>query len=112
MINVCFAGITGWAAPPILAAMARADDLALTAGVSRSAAGQSLAAVTGLEGAGSVYASVAEALESASVDVLVDYTSASAVKANVWAAVEPSRSASMPAFQFRISDSAFRIEVL
>ena len=31
---------------------------------------------------------------------------------NVWAAVEPSRSASMPAFQFRISDSAFRIEVL
>jgi 4-hydroxy-tetrahydrodipicolinate reductase len=87
MLDVCFAGITGWAAAPILAAIARADDLALTSGVSRSAAGQSLAAVTGLEGAGSVYASVAEALESASVDVLVDYTSASAVKANVWAAV-------------------------
>jgi 4-hydroxy-tetrahydrodipicolinate reductase len=40
-----------------------------------------------LAAAGSVYASVAEALESAPVDVLVDYTSASAVKANVWAAV-------------------------
>jgi 4-hydroxy-tetrahydrodipicolinate reductase len=88
MINVCFAGITGWAAPPILAAIARADDLALTAGVSRSAAGQNLSTVTGLELAGSAYASVAEALASASADVLVDYTSASAVKANVWAAVE------------------------
>jgi len=93
MINVCFAGVTGWAAPPILVAIARADDLALTAGVSRSAAGQSLAAVTGSAVAGSavtgsVYASVADALESASVDVLVDYTSAAAVKANVWAAVE------------------------
>jgi 4-hydroxy-tetrahydrodipicolinate reductase len=88
MTNVCFAGITGWAAPPILAAIARADDLRLTAGVSRSAAGQSLAAVTGLDSDGSVYAGVAQALESASVDVLVDYTSASAVKANVWAAVQ------------------------
>jgi 4-hydroxy-tetrahydrodipicolinate reductase len=88
MINVCFAGVTGWAAAPIVTAIARADDLALTAGVSRSAAGHSLAAVTGLDAAGSVYATVSEALQSAPVDVLVDYTSASAVKANVWAAVE------------------------
>jgi 4-hydroxy-tetrahydrodipicolinate reductase len=88
VINVCFAGITGWTAPPIVAAIEAADDLALTSGVSRSAAGQSLAAVTGLEGAGAVYATVSEALESAPVDVLVDYTSAAAVKGNAWHAVE------------------------
>src|SRR6266498_2605072 len=88
MINVCFAGITGWTAPPIVAAIEAADDLALTSGVSRSAAGRSLAAVTGLAGIGDVYATVAEALLSAPVDVLVDYTSAAAVKGNVWAAVK------------------------
>ncbi len=40
MINICFAGVTGWTAPPIIAAIDEADDLTLTAGVSRSAAGQ------------------------------------------------------------------------
>ncbi len=88
MIRVCFAGITGWTAPPIAAAIEAADDLALASGVSRSAAGQSLAAVTGMECAGSVYATVTEALAAAPADVLVDYTSAAAVRGNVWAAVE------------------------
>jgi 4-hydroxy-tetrahydrodipicolinate reductase len=87
MIDVCFAGITGWTAPPIAAAIEAAGDLALAAGVSRSAAGQSLAAVTGSSGPGAVYASVPEALAAAPVDVLVDYTSATAVRDNVWAAV-------------------------
>jgi 4-hydroxy-tetrahydrodipicolinate reductase len=36
---------------------------------------------------GSVHATVSEALETSEVDVLVDYTSASAVKDNVWTAV-------------------------
>jgi 4-hydroxy-tetrahydrodipicolinate reductase len=88
MIDVCFAGVTGWTAPPIVAAIDRADDLALSSGVSRSAAGQSLAAVTGSAGPGLVYATVAEALASAHVDVLVDYTSAAAVRTNVWTAVD------------------------
>jgi 4-hydroxy-tetrahydrodipicolinate reductase len=35
-----------------------------------------------------VYASVAKALEGAEIDVLVDYTSATAVRDNVWTAVE------------------------
>ncbi|UPK74580.1 4-hydroxy-tetrahydrodipicolinate reductase [Nocardioidaceae bacterium SCSIO 66511] len=87
MTNVCFAGVTGWTAPPILAGIDAADDLALTAGVSRSAAGQSLRSATG-HGDGQVYASVAEALATESVDVLVDYTSAAAVKQNVDAAVD------------------------
>jgi 4-hydroxy-tetrahydrodipicolinate reductase len=88
MINVCIAGITGWTARPIAAAIEEAGDLALTSGVSRSAAGQSLATAIGLEATGGVYSTVAEALDSAQVDVLVDYTSASAVRENVWAAVE------------------------
>lgn len=87
MTNVCFAGVTGWTAPPILAAIDAADDLTLTAGVSRSAAGRTLADDTG-HGDGQVYASVAEALAAGSVDVVVDYTSAAAVKANVETAVD------------------------
>ena len=87
MIKVCFAGVTGWTAPPILAAIDAADDLNLTCGVSRSAAGRTLADAAGSRSSGSIYASAAEALRSAEVDVLVDYTSASAVKENVFTAV-------------------------
>jgi 4-hydroxy-tetrahydrodipicolinate reductase len=87
MTNVCFAGVTGWTAPPIIKAIDEADDLTLTAGVSRSAAGRPLSDVTG-SGSGAVYASVAEALERAEIDVLVDYTSATAVRDNVWTAVQ------------------------
>jgi 4-hydroxy-tetrahydrodipicolinate reductase len=88
MTTVCFAGITGWTAPPIAAAVAAADDLALVAGVSRSAAGRDLREVTGLDVDGPVLASVTEALASGGVDVLVDYTSAEAVAGNVRAAVD------------------------
>lgn len=88
MINVCLAGITGWAAAPIVTAIDQADDLTLCSGVSRSAAGQSLAAATGSTSHGFVYATVSEALESAEADVVVDYTSAAAVKNNVWTAVQ------------------------
>jgi 4-hydroxy-tetrahydrodipicolinate reductase len=87
VIKVCFAGVTGWTAPPIMAAIDSADDLSLTCGVSRSAAGRTLAEATGSRGDCLIYASVAEALESADVDVLVDYTSAAAVKQNVFTAV-------------------------
>jgi 4-hydroxy-tetrahydrodipicolinate reductase len=88
MTNICFAGVTGWTAPPILAAIEAAPDLTLTAGVSRSAAGRSLAETVGSSSTGLVHGSVAEALDAAAVDVLVDYTSAVAVRAHVWAAVE------------------------
>ncbi|HEV2928616.1 MAG TPA: 4-hydroxy-tetrahydrodipicolinate reductase [Propionibacteriaceae bacterium] len=87
MIRVCFAGVTGWTAPPIVAAIDAADDLSLTCGVSRSAAGQPLAVATASHSGGSIYASVSEALQSVAVDVLVDYTSAAAVKENVLTAI-------------------------
>jgi 4-hydroxy-tetrahydrodipicolinate reductase len=88
MLRVCFAGVTGWTAPPILAAIDAADDLVLTAGVSRSAKGRTLADATASRSDGSIYASVAEALQYAEVDVLVDYTSASADRLNARTAVE------------------------
>src|SRR4051794_28257439 len=87
MIRICFAGVTGWTAPPILAAIAAAEDLALVAGVARSAAGQHLSAVTASTGDGAVHATVADALTAADVDVLVDFTSAAAVRGNVETAV-------------------------
>ena len=87
MIRVCFAGITGWTAPTIVAAIDAADDLSLTCGVARSAAGRTLAEATASGSDGSIYSSVSEALQSAEVDVLVDYTSAAAVKENVLTAV-------------------------
>lgn len=87
MIRVCFAGVTGWTAPSIVAAIDAADDLSLSCGVARSAAGRRLSDVTVSRSEGFVYASVSEALQSAEVDVLVDYTSAAAVKENVLTAV-------------------------
>jgi 4-hydroxy-tetrahydrodipicolinate reductase len=74
VIRVCFAGVTGWTAPPIVAAIDAADDLSLACGVSRSAAGRTLAEATGSRSDGFIYASVSEALQSAEVDVLLDYT--------------------------------------
>ncbi len=88
MVTVCFAGVTGWTAPPIVAAIDQADDLMLSSGVSRTAAGQSLARAAGSTSLGSVYATVADALEAAQADVLIDYTSATAVRNNVWTAVQ------------------------
>jgi 4-hydroxy-tetrahydrodipicolinate reductase len=87
MIRICFAGVTGWTAPAIVAGIEAADDLSLSCGVSRSAAGRKLSDATASGSDGSIYASVSEALRSAEVDVLVDYTSAVAVKENVLTAV-------------------------
>ena len=88
MTKVCFAGVTGWAAPPILAAIHESDDLTLVAGVSRSAAGRALTDVIGVNADGKVYGSVAEALVAVPIDVLVDYTGAAAVRSNVETAVD------------------------
>jgi 4-hydroxy-tetrahydrodipicolinate reductase len=73
-IRVCVAGVTGWTGGPIAAAVERADDLELVGGVSRSDPES--------------YSSVAEALNAAEADVLVDFTHATAVKGNVLDAIE------------------------
>ncbi len=81
-LNVCLAGVTGWAGSALGQGVVDSDDLILVSGVSRSHAGQSLAAVLELPpdkcgGDSPVVATVAEALSGAAAivpDVLVEYT--------------------------------------
>lgn len=79
MTRVTLAGATGWVGGPLAEAIAGAEDLQLVAAAARRARGEMLAGVT-------ISGSVAEALVVPS-DVLVDYTSASAVRENVLAAI-------------------------
>lgn len=73
-LRVCVAGVTGWTGSAVAEAVGAAADLELVAGVSRSDPAS--------------YSTVAEALDAAPADVLVDYTSAAAVKENVLAALD------------------------
>lgn len=79
MIQVCVAGVTGWVGEPLAAAIQATDDCALAAAVARRARGETRGDVT-------VVGSVLEALAT-QWDVLVDFTSAAAVKENVLAAI-------------------------
>jgi 4-hydroxy-tetrahydrodipicolinate reductase len=72
-IRVCIAGITGWVGRPLAEAVAASADLDLVGGIARSDKHH--------------FSSVEAALDSLSADVLVDYTSAAAVKGNVLAAL-------------------------
>jgi 4-hydroxy-tetrahydrodipicolinate reductase len=72
MLRVLIAGVTGWAGAPLARAVDAAPDLELAGGIARR---------------GADYASVADALSAVEADVLVDYTSAAAVRANVDAAL-------------------------
>jgi len=86
-LSVCLAGATGWTGRALVPAVVAAPDLALASAVSRSAAGRDLGEALGGDPLGTpVHASVRDALDG--VDVLVDYTSATAVKANALAATE------------------------
>jgi 4-hydroxy-tetrahydrodipicolinate reductase len=80
-IRICVAGATGWTGSALVPAIEAASDLQLAGAVARRAAGKTLAGVT-------VRTSVAEALDAAATDVLVDYTGPDAVKANVFTALE------------------------
>lgn len=86
-LRVCVAGATGWVGKPLCLAVAAEEDLSLVGAVSRTQRGRSLKDALG--GAGlelKISGSVAEAL-AAPADVLVDYTKADAVKANVLTAI-------------------------
>jgi 4-hydroxy-tetrahydrodipicolinate reductase len=86
-IDVCLAGATGWAGSELARAIAKADDLALVAAVSRRHSGRSLGDVL-VEPrlACPVHASAAEAL-ARRCDVFVEYTKPDSAKANVLAAL-------------------------
>ncbi len=79
-VAVCMAGATGWTGRAIVRGIMEAPDLELRSAVSRSAAGSRL------DGGVAVHASVRDALDG--VDVLVDYTSAEAVKDHALAAID------------------------
>ncbi len=84
---MCIAGATGWTGRALVQPVLAAPDLRLGSAVSRSAAGRDLGEALGGPASGvPVHASVREALEG--IDVLVDYTSATAVKENTLAAIE------------------------
>ena len=86
-LSVCIAGATGWTGRALVPAVLAAPDLVLGSAVGRSAAGRDLGEALGGEPLGvAVHASVGEALDG--IEVLVDYTSATAVKANTMAAIE------------------------
>src|SRR4051812_49767911 len=72
MLRVLIAGVTGWTGAPLARAVEAAPDLELAGGVARR---------------GGEYPSVAEALAAVQADVVVDYTSAAAVRGNVNAAL-------------------------
>lgn len=84
---MCVAGATGSTGRAVAEAILEADDLELRSAVSRSAAGQDLGEAWGGEPNGvPVFESVSEALDG--VEILVDYTSHAAVRANTLAAIE------------------------
>jgi 4-hydroxy-tetrahydrodipicolinate reductase len=109
---VCIAGATGWTGRALVPAVLGTPDLDLVSAVSRSAAGRDLGEALGgdtLEVP--VHATVAEALDG--VDVLVDYTSATAVRGNTMTAIDAGvgvviGSSGLTATDFADIDSAAR----
>jgi 4-hydroxy-tetrahydrodipicolinate reductase len=86
-LRVCVAGATGWVGKPLCLAVSEADDLSLVGAVARTHQGRSLRDVFGGSNPDlTVSGSVAEALDTPT-DVLVDYTKADVVKANVLTAI-------------------------
>ncbi|MFN8548256.1 MAG: 4-hydroxy-tetrahydrodipicolinate reductase [Candidatus Eisenbacteria bacterium] len=92
MIRLCVAGATGKVGRGLVAAIARAEDLTLASAVARNAVEQSLYALLGIAAKESgapdvtIDSDIATALAKG-VDVLVDYTHPSAVRAHVEAAI-------------------------
>jgi 4-hydroxy-tetrahydrodipicolinate reductase len=87
-IRVCISGVSGDIGKPLAVAVSKADDLRLVGAVSRKQKGRSTKEVTGEAAIDvAISGSVAEALKTPT-DVLVDFTSAEAVRANVLAAIE------------------------
>jgi 4-hydroxy-tetrahydrodipicolinate reductase len=89
--RIALAGATGWVGKALVAAIAQADDLKLTAAVSRSAAGRDAGEAAGLAPLGlKISATLDEALKAPS-DVVIDYTKPHVVKGHVLSALSAGR---------------------
>lgn len=86
-IRVAVGGVTGWAGGELARGVAHAADMALVAGVSRGAAGQPLAQLTGHAGTPGVAVASVAALADTTCDVYVEYTRPDVAKANILAAL-------------------------
>jgi 4-hydroxy-tetrahydrodipicolinate reductase len=87
VLSVCIAGATGWTGTALVRGVLAAGDLRLRGAVSRSAAGQDLGVALGGNPLGLVVRrSVSDALDG--IDVLIDYTSPTVVKANTLTALD------------------------
>jgi 4-hydroxy-tetrahydrodipicolinate reductase len=83
MTRICVAGATGWTGRAIAKAVIDEPDLELVGAIARKTAGQDIGEVLGVGTFGvTIVATVDEALRSA-CDVLVDYTSHTAVRSHV-----------------------------
>ncbi|MBF0242579.1 MAG: 4-hydroxy-tetrahydrodipicolinate reductase [Desulfamplus sp.] len=85
-LNVSIAGATGWVGKPLCVAISKSDDLNLVGAVARTHKGHKLKDVLDLKSDITIKGSVEDALLSPT-DVLVDYTKADVVKANVMSAI-------------------------
>lgn len=86
-LKICIAGATGWVGKPLCLAVSATDDLNLVGAVSRTHKGRKLKDVLGESTLDlTINRSVAEALDTPT-EVLVDYTNAESVKANVMTAI-------------------------
>ena len=87
-IRVCIAGATGWVGRALVPAVLNSGDLILTGAVSRKASGRRVSEIFGIRGNETVASgSVQDALLNGA-DVMIDYTSPSAVKRNVLEAIQ------------------------
>ena len=87
-IKVCMSGVSGWVGRAMVPAIMESDDMELVGAVSRKYAGKPLSDITGDSSHEfKISGSVGEALK-ARTDVMIDYTSAEAVKGNILSAVE------------------------
>lgn len=86
-LRVILCGATGWVGKALAPAILSSSDLQLVAGVSRSGAGQDLAAVIGGAGKGvPVFGTLREAL-ARGADVVIDYTKPHVVKGHALEAI-------------------------
>ncbi|NOV26163.1 4-hydroxy-tetrahydrodipicolinate reductase [Cupriavidus necator] len=82
-IRVAVGGVTGWAGGELARGVAHAADMTLVAGLSRGAAGQTLAQLTGHAETPGVAAASIEALRQTPYDVYVEYTRPGIAKHNI-----------------------------